>query len=86
MRTNTKLSYISEYIKTKFPMYFDAMNNNNASFMGLVNSIQFIPEIKSITLEELKDGSKDDIIDRYVVQYVKNNMTDVYERFNNVCE
>lgn len=85
LRTNTKLSYISEYIKTKFPMYFDAMNNNNASFMGLVNSIHFIPEIKSITLEELKDGSKDDIIDRYVVQYVKNNMTDVYERFNNVC-
>ena len=50
LKTNTKFSYISEYIKSKFSMYVDALDP--LSFMGLVNNIQFIPEIKSINLEE----------------------------------
>lgn len=83
LKTNTKISYISEYIKYKFPMYVGKMDS--VSFMGLVNSIQLIPDIKNVDFEQLKNGNKDEIIDKYVNQYMKINFPNVFETVNKLC-
>lgn len=83
LKTNTKVSYISEYIKYKFPMYVGKMNS--VSFMGLVNNIQFISDIKNVGFEQLKNGNKDEIIDNYVNQYMKVNFPNVFETVNKLC-
>lgn len=80
LKTNTKISYISAYIKEKFPMYHRSMTE--LEFGRLVNQIQLDSTIKGITFELVKNGELDSIIDNHVNVYAQNNLRDIWENFD----
>lgn len=80
LKTNTKISYISAYIKEKFPMYHRSMDGSE--FGKLVNQINMDSSIKASSFETVKNGDMDLVIDSYVDMYARNNLFDIWENFD----
>jgi len=84
LKTNTKISYISAYIKEKFPMYHRSMTE--LEFGKLVNQINLDSDIKGVSFDVVKNGELDSIIDNHVNLYAQNNLKDIWENFDNLRE
>lgn len=80
LKTNTKISYISAYIKEKYPMYHRCMSE--IEFGKLINQIQLDSFVKGTSFELVKNGELDSVIDNYVNMYAKNNLRYIWENFD----
>lgn len=84
LKTNTKISYISAYIKEKFPMYHRSMTE--LEFGRLINQIHLDSDIKGVSFELVRDGKLDLVIDNHVNEYAQNNLRDIWENFDKLRE
>ena len=68
-------NYLQQYIQKKYPLYCEAITNKD--FMSFVNAIASSPLFNKYSVDVIKSGSKNDVVDRLVDQYARIMVYDV---------
>lgn len=72
------LEYLKEYIKNKYPMYYDV--NNQVDFMQFINLIASDKKFESELKAKSTDRSINDVLKNGDIDYVIDDLVDVYAK------